>query len=283
MIDLTSRYNCVGYDTRALSTITTAAIHHMGTLGFVPNNESPIAQIDSINAYHRDHHGWPGIGYGIVVTDREWYLVNPLGRISWHVAFNNWYSVGFLILADFSKGGRPTAGHIKQLRLALAWVTKQVGRKLVVLGHKEFPQNATTCPGPEWFNWKPEVTRSEPRPGPEPVIAEPLDFAEVEFYALWALERLLNGQDPRNFMAFVEHLRGVGKDFRQPYYYGWPSRTVTRNSVLSYYSSDASFYASWALERIANKQDPRSKDAFVAHLRAIGKHQDPAVYGWPLP
>lgn len=282
MIDLTARYNGDGYTWRPLSAVTHACIHHMGTLGFVPRNDAPIPQIDSISAYHRNHHGWPSIGYHIVVTDREWYLVTSLARTSWHVAYNNHYTVGILVLADYSNGGRPSAGHIKQIRAALAFVTKAVGRKLVVMGHKEFPQNATSCPGPLWYSWKPELTYREPAP-PPPVVVEGIDLAQVDFYAKWALERVANGQDPRNFMAFVEHLRGVGKDFLKPYFHGWPSKTQTRNASGLLDLAQVRFYAEWALQRVANKEDPRDKAAFTNHLRAVGKWwTNPWLYGWPV-
>jgi hypothetical protein len=60
-----------------------------------------------------------------------------------------------------------------------------------------------------------------PRPGPAPA-AEPPDPARVREYRDWAAARLLNGQDPRDARAFVEHLHALGADWRAPHAYGLP-------------------------------------------------------------
>ena len=46
--------------------------------------------------------------------------------------------------------------------------------------------------------------------------------AKLGVYSQWASERLKAGQDPRDVLAFLKHLKKLGADYRQPELYGLP-------------------------------------------------------------
>lgn len=207
-MDLTSKYKSVGYGTRQVSDITHICVHHMGVPGFVSKN--PLKEIDSIHTYHKYTLGWPGIGYHIVVAEDGWYLVNPLDVVSWHVAYHNSYTVGLIFLGDYTNGGQPSDAMILHAQDAVDYVKDQASASITILGHSDFSGNNTACPGTSWLAWKHLLT------GPY------LDFKRLRTYPEWALARITNKEEPRDLMAFIEHLRNLGADYRYPKEYGWP-------------------------------------------------------------
>ena len=140
------------YETRELNQITHIAVHHSAA----PANISPrrIAEYH----VHGPVHKWPGMGYHFYIGyDGVIYHTQDLRRISWHVYNNNSYTVGVCLAGNFSETTPPEP----QLRAAahlIAWLMQ--GLRIPaehVLGHKEFPQNSTACPGFQWDNdrrWK---------------------------------------------------------------------------------------------------------------------------------
>jgi hypothetical protein len=50
-----------------------------------------------------------------------------------------------------------------------------------------------------------------------------LNWTELSTYPTWALARISNKEDPRNLVAFAEHVRLVGGDYKDLLRYGVPS------------------------------------------------------------
>ncbi len=100
--------------------------------------------------------GWGGLAYDYMVADDGTIgLGNPIRRKGAHVAGNNTGNVG--ISCPATTGDRPTEDQARSLRWLLANAhTRALPaehrspvdlRRLILLGHKEFPGNATACPG----------------------------------------------------------------------------------------------------------------------------------------
>lgn len=133
------------YEERDINDITHIAIHHSATPADVPP--------ERIAAYHvySQTHQWPGMGYHFYIDpEGTIYYTQALNRISWHVHNNNSYTVGVCLAGNFNLTIPPTP----QLE-ATAWLVAWLMQELrippeQVLGHKEFPMNATACPGYQW-------------------------------------------------------------------------------------------------------------------------------------
>ena len=109
----------------------------------------------------RDHgfhagQGWGGLSYDYMIADDGTIgLGNPIGRKGAHVGGANSGNVG--ICCPATTGDRPTPAQERSLAWLLANAhTKALPaahrspvdlRRLPLLGHKEFPGNATACPG----------------------------------------------------------------------------------------------------------------------------------------
>ncbi len=130
------------YDTRAQGSITHLAIHHSAA----PANVAP----SSIAAYHVSQ-GWPGIGYHFLVeADGTIYQVNRLETIAYNVYNNNSCLVGICTAGNFNDV-IPTPLQIERLGDLVAWLMQELGIPIErVLGHREYPESATECPGNQW-------------------------------------------------------------------------------------------------------------------------------------
>ncbi|MGQ9840353.1 MAG: N-acetylmuramoyl-L-alanine amidase [Anaerolineae bacterium] len=153
IVEKLPRHPTLKYDRRTLDKITHIAIHHTAA----PANVTP----ERIAQYHVDKD-WPGMGYHFYVTpDGTIYQTNELETISYHVYQQNHYSVGITIAGNFINGAVPTPRQIEQVGHLVAWLMQKLNIPLKnVLGHKEFPQNVTTCPGSDWItgqNWKAQI------------------------------------------------------------------------------------------------------------------------------
>ena len=138
------------YATRPTSAITHLCVHHSAVAGAVP--------VEHVAQYHVEQQGWPGIGYHYYVKpDGLIYLTQRLETVSWHVSHNNEYSVGVCVSGDFTYTPPPD-GQIAAAAALLAWLMQTLNIPLEhVMGHKEFPQNDTSCPGETWLKthfWK---------------------------------------------------------------------------------------------------------------------------------
>ncbi len=141
------RRTTLKYDTRSLSAITHLAIHHSAA----PANIAP----EKIAAYHVGK-GWPGIGYHFLVEpDGAIFQVNRLETVAYHVYKQNAYTVGICTEGSFVGGLIPTPKQIEALGNLVAWLTQKLNIPLKqVWGHKEYPENATACPGDDWLKGK---------------------------------------------------------------------------------------------------------------------------------
>lgn len=138
------------YDKRTQDKITHIAIHHSAG----PGNVTP----ERIAQYHVNN-GWPGMGYHFyVMPDGTIYQTNRLETISYQVYKQNHYSLGICVAGSFINGLIPTPKQIESVGHLAAWLMQKLNVPLKnVMGHKEFPENATTCPGNDWTTgqkWK---------------------------------------------------------------------------------------------------------------------------------
>jgi hypothetical protein len=135
------------YDTRSLDKITHIALHHSAA----PANVTA----ERIAQYHVGKD-WPGMGYHFYVQpDGIIYQCNRLETISYNVYKQNHYLVGISIAGNFVNGAIPTPKQMEQVGRLVAWLMQKLNVPLQnVMGHKEFPENATTCPGSDWLAGK---------------------------------------------------------------------------------------------------------------------------------
>ena len=150
IVDKLPKHATLRYDTRALSAITHLTIHHSAA----PANIPP----ERIASYHVGKD-WPGIGYHFLVEpDGTIYQTNRLETVSYHVYKQNAYSVGICTEGNFVGGVIPTPKQIETVGHLVAWLTQKLNIPLEnAKGHKEFPENATACPGDDWLagkRWK---------------------------------------------------------------------------------------------------------------------------------
>jgi N-acetyl-anhydromuramyl-L-alanine amidase AmpD/cell division protein FtsB len=135
------------YSTRALSAITTLAIHHSAASGEIPPQ--------NVASYHvrRD---WPGIGYHFyIMSDGTIYQCNRLETISYHVGYANDYTVGICLAGRFMDGATPPEAQLAAATHLAAYLLQKLNVKPEnIRGHKELPQTATACPGSDWLEGK---------------------------------------------------------------------------------------------------------------------------------
>lgn len=150
VVDQLPKHATLRYATRQLNRITHLCIHHSATAGTIP--------LENVAKYHVEDRGWAGIGYHFYIKpDGTIYQTNRLETVSFHVSQNNDYSVGVCVSGDFTYAPPPD----KQVDAAaslVAWLMQELSvPDQNVLGHKEFPNNDTSCPGETWLkkqSWK---------------------------------------------------------------------------------------------------------------------------------
>jgi hypothetical protein len=114
--------------------------------------------VENIAKYHVESKDWAGIGYHFyVVPDGTIYQTQRLETASWHVSHNNDRSAGICVAGDFTYAPPPqiqvdSAAHLT------AWLMQELAvPESNILGHREFPDNDTSCPGETWLKrmtWK---------------------------------------------------------------------------------------------------------------------------------
>ena len=150
VVDQLPKHATLRYATRQLNQITHLCIHHSATAGTIP--------LENVAKYHVEERGWAGIGYHFYVKpDGTIYQTNRLETVSFHVSQNNGYSVGVCVSGDFTYAPPPDKQVDAAARL-VAWLMQELFvPDQNVLGHKEFPNNDTSCPGETWLKkqgWK---------------------------------------------------------------------------------------------------------------------------------
>jgi N-acetyl-anhydromuramyl-L-alanine amidase AmpD len=146
------RHPTLHYDERRRSTITHVAIHHTA----VPPHIGPerIAELHISEDPERGKRPWPGIGYHFFVhADGRLVRTQPLERIAYHAAGHNEYTLGIVFAGSFMNGHVPTPAQLSAGAALVAWLLQDLRIPLQqVWGHREFPDNNTTCPGSEWLS-----------------------------------------------------------------------------------------------------------------------------------
>jgi len=150
VVDRLPKNPTLQYETRPLSAITHLAIHHSAA----PANITP----EQVATYHVRNAGWPGIGYHFYVEpDGTIYQTNRLETKSYHVGNSNSYAVGICVSGRFT-GVIPTPNQIAQTGQLSAWLAQKLNiPSQNIIGHREFPNNHTECPGNDWLGgqqWK---------------------------------------------------------------------------------------------------------------------------------
>jgi len=193
------------YDVRSLSDITHIAVHHSAAPADIPP--------ERIAAYHvySKSHEWPGIGYHFYIgPEGTIYHTQRLDRISWHVYKNNSYTVGVYLAGNFNQSA-PPALQLDAAAWLIAWLMQELRIPLEnVLGHKEFPFNATACPGYQWdagLRWKDRLRQAVEgvRSGEKRVMAKVLPH----YVLFWKGEEGWAEEDWRAAGAYVARFDAV--------------------------------------------------------------------------
>jgi hypothetical protein len=150
VVDQLQKHSTKSYPRRQLKAITHLCIHHSAVSGAVP--------VEHVAQYHVETQGWPGIGYHYYVKpDGTIYQTQHLETMSWHVSHNNDYTVGICVSGDFTYAPPPQI-QIDAAAYLSAWLMQELKiPEKNILGHKEFPNNDTSCPGETWLKgvvWK---------------------------------------------------------------------------------------------------------------------------------
>jgi N-acetyl-anhydromuramyl-L-alanine amidase AmpD len=145
VVDALPKHPTLRYETRPRGAISHLAIHHSAAAGDL----SPQA----IAEYHVNSRGWPGIGYHYYIpSDGTVYWTNRLETISYHVADNNGHTVGICLGGNFI-GTVPTAAQLDSAARLIAWLMQELQIPLErVWGHRQYPNNSTSCPGDQWLS-----------------------------------------------------------------------------------------------------------------------------------
>ncbi len=162
MVDRLPRHPTLRYEQRSRREITHLVIHHTGA----PLHVGPeqIAELHIEEDPDQGKVAWPGIGYHFFIhADGRIDQTNRLETVSYHVAGHNRASVGIAFAGSFMAGSVPTERQIQAGAHLIAWLMHELGiPPSNVVGHQEFPDNDTTCPGLEWRQgrrWREELFR----------------------------------------------------------------------------------------------------------------------------
>jgi hypothetical protein len=187
-VDLRDLFNG-SYESRSLIHVNAVVHHHIGVPSLGPIVRFDEQKIASIHEYHVETHGWPGIGYHFVISQKEFYYVGDLRTLRYHVAGRNLRSVGVLWLGDFTDKLPTPMMRLQWTRLS-RWLRGQIGDRWENFGHSDYAVRPTACPGEHWSLegpiYSPKAAREE----------EALQrFAEMDYLRTrtWALgEELIN-------------------------------------------------------------------------------------------
>lgn len=118
--------------------ITYISVHHSGVEGGSPQ---------SYANYHVNTRKWAHIGYHVVIEGDKIYQTNDLMTFSYHTSSNNHYTVSVTVGGDFTKRALTDAERNSLYAVILTYMDLFKIPVENVLGHQEFPDNQTDCPG----------------------------------------------------------------------------------------------------------------------------------------
>lgn len=122
---------------REKDAITHISVHHSAVEG---------ATIQSYANYHVNTLGWAHIGYHMVVKGDQVFQTNDLLTFSYHTSSNNHYTVSVSVSGDLSKRDLSDAERNNLYAVILTYMDIFNIPVEHVLGHKEYPDNNTSCP-----------------------------------------------------------------------------------------------------------------------------------------
>ncbi len=145
------RHPSLRYRTRPLSGISHLAVHHTALPPTIGPEQIAQAHIDE--DLTRGKQAWPGLGYHFYIpADGEILQTQPVEARAYHVGRHNYYSVGVVFSGSFMNGYLPTDNQIRSGALLIAWLLQELEiPHSNILGHQEFSNNHTVCPGSEWL------------------------------------------------------------------------------------------------------------------------------------
>ncbi|MBX3127407.1 MAG: N-acetylmuramoyl-L-alanine amidase [Polyangiaceae bacterium] len=124
-------------------------IHHTVT----PNNDTtpPAQRIKGIQNYHMNSNGWCDIGYHFLISQDgdRWQGWKTEERSGIHTASHNLHNVGISFLGSYHIAAPPQA-QVDGAAPLVKWMSDTYSiplNRTRVLGHGEWPDNSTSCPG----------------------------------------------------------------------------------------------------------------------------------------
>lgn len=128
---------------RILNDITAISVHHSAS-------KSGQFGLPDFARWHMDPNGRlkaPAICYHFgIEPDGKIYQVNTLYECAWHTIGMNKQAIGIELNGNFETE-EPSAAQMDSLIWLVAYLQQVLKKKLEVRGHKEWPGNATACPG----------------------------------------------------------------------------------------------------------------------------------------
>lgn len=122
---------------RTAEQIRRISVHHSAIEGGSP---------ESYARYHVQTLGWRSIGYHICIVGGQILQTNDLLSFTYHTSSNNFDTVSVSVSADLSKRELTTEERNCLYAVILTYMKLFNIPVENVLGHREFPQNNTTCP-----------------------------------------------------------------------------------------------------------------------------------------
>lgn len=150
---LPKRAGAVAYRNRPLAPISLYTIHY--TVG--PTTQT-VQQVAAYQVGPTSQLPFPAIAYHL--------FVEGSGKVNWCHDFSarTWGSDGayqgqsvndIAVHACYAGDSKPNAAQIAGLKTGLAFAISQLGRSLLVRGHKD--DDATQCPGQFWQDWRGQI------------------------------------------------------------------------------------------------------------------------------
>lgn len=103
---------------------------------------------EEIARYHVQHNGWSGIGYNyLIYQNGKIYKTRPIGVIPVCVENHNTESVCICFVGDFT-AHPPSVDALDAGAWLIGLLRQSYPQVQGVRGHKEMPDQATSCPGP---------------------------------------------------------------------------------------------------------------------------------------
>ncbi|KXS40997.1 MAG: N-acetylmuramoyl-L-alanine amidase fused to LysM and peptidoglycan binding domain [Candidatus Frackibacter sp. T328-2] len=133
------------YPKRDVSKITHIDIHHSASFS---NNFKGIETIKDFADYHVNGHKWPGIGYHYIVAPNGIiYKTGYANEMRWSVGGNNSYTISVMLIGRFNEEEIGNEQYEEALKLVRQMMSAYNIPKENVMGHNEYPDQNTLCPG----------------------------------------------------------------------------------------------------------------------------------------